>query len=109
MNPVHQSINNLSNEFKRKFSYNKFYKDIEKHFKYFISRNLLDNIIVPQSREIQVLDKDNLLNIGSKRRDSYNYEPKIRISNIKIIIFISALFLYFSVAIILLNLNLLPI
>ena len=109
LNPVHQSINNLSNEFKRKFSYNKFYKDIEKHFKYFISRNLLDNIIVPQSREIQVLDKDNLLNIGSKRRDSYNYEPKIRISNIKIIIFISALFLYFSVAIILLNLNLLPI
>ena len=100
---------NLCNEFLKNFPYEKFYKNLEKKSMFNINKNLFDNIVVPQSREIHIINKDNLDILGTKRGESYYNEPKISINNIKIIMFLSFLFLYFLAAIVVLNLNLFSI
>jgi len=102
-------IHNLCNEFLNNFPYEKFYKNLEKKSMFNINKNLFDNIVVPQSREIHIINKDDLNILGSKRSETYYHEPTISINNIKIIIFVSVLFLYFLAAIIVLNLDLFSI
>ena len=102
-------IENLCNEFLKNFPYENFINKIEKKSMFNINKNLFDNIVVPQSRDIQIINKENLESLGTKRGESYYNEPKISINNIKIIIFVSVLFLYFLAAIIVLNLDLFSI
>ena len=98
---------NLCDELKDDFNYQEFLKNLKKYFKYFTNKKSLDRIKIPQSKDLEYLDK--IRDFSSKRRRFRsvfkNKEINISIGGLHTYIFIGLLFLYFIVILLYLNLN----
>ena len=88
---------NCCNDLYNYFSQIKFIENLKKKYKNYISKKIIEKIIVPESRDYEYVDKDFLSYLKSKENEEDN---SLIIQNKKLIIFLCIFFVYYLVIII---------
>lgn len=97
---------NCCNDLYNCFSQAEFLDNLKKNYKYYISKKVLEKIIIPESRDYENIDKD-FLNFLKKKESEE--EESLIVKNKKLIIFLCIFFIYYILILITTNLDLLNI
>ena len=98
---------NLCDELKSVFNYEEFLQYLKKYFKYLTDKKSLNRIKIPESKDLEYLDKVRVYSSKRRRFKTVfrNKEVNISIGGLHIYIFIGISLLYFIILLLCLNLN----
>ena len=97
---------NCCNDLYSSFSQAEFLDNLKKNYKYYISKKVLERIIIPESRDYENIDKDFLIFLKKKESEE---EDSLIVKNKQLIIFLCIFFIYYLLILITTNIDLVNI
>ena len=91
---------NCCNDLYNYFSQIEFIETIKKKYRYYITKKVMEKIIVPESRGYESVDNNFVIFLQKKEKEE---EHSITIKNKKLIMFLVLFFLYYVLMIITIN------
>ena len=93
---------NCCNDLISSFSQIEFINNLKIKFKNYISKKVMEKIIIPESRDYENIDKDFLVFLNKKESEEDN---SLIVKNKKLIIFVFIFFIYYALMIIAINID----
>lgn len=91
---------NCCNELTNSFSQVEFIQNLKKKYKNYISKKIMEKIVIPESKDYENVDKDFLIFLKKKENEEDN---SLIVKNKKLIIFLCIFFIYYLAMIFIIN------